>query len=155
MIYCSRVHQPDGSAIRDILASCERNNRRDHVTGMLLFTCDYFVQVLEGSRSSVNRRFLSSIAIDPRHSDIEIMASGTVDFRLFEKWSMQYVAMPRADDPRLTRFSAQGAFDPYAMSSAAIEQFCMSQMLHELHEAAPSRRVAEDQASSQACAGGR
>lgn len=134
MIYCSRARQLDSRSIQQILDACERNNPRDHLTGMLLFTSDYFVQVLEGSRIAVNRRFFASIASDDRHLDIEIMSSGTVDFRLFDKWSMHYVPIARTDDPRLTRFTADGAFNPYAMSSAAIEQFCASQSLFEFQK---------------------
>lgn len=134
MIYCSRARQLDSSAIQKILDACERNNPRNHLTGMLLFTSDYFVQVLEGSRIAVNQRFFATIASDGRHSDIEIMSSGTVDFRLFEKWSMHYVSIARSDDPRLTRFSADGSFNPYKMSSAAIEQFCASQTLFDFQK---------------------
>lgn len=134
MIYCSRAHALDEHAIRQILDACERNNPRDNITGMLLFTSDYFVQLLEGSRTNVNRRFFTTIAGDPRHSEVEIMYSATVDFRVFERWSMHYVPTLRSDDPRLRRFSANGAFDPYQMSSAAIEQFCISQSIKQLSE---------------------
>lgn len=132
MIYCSRARELDEGAIRQILDACERNNPRENITGMLLFTSDYFVQLLEGSRANVSRRFFTTIAADTRHSEVEIMSSGTVDFRLFERWSMHYVPTPRADDPGLRRFSADSSFNPYGMSSAAIERFCIDQCLKQI-----------------------
>lgn len=134
LIYCSRAHDPDEPAIRQILGACERNNPKDHISGMLLFTCDFFVQLLEGSRSAVSRRFLK-IAADPRHSDVEIISSSVSDFRIFDRWSMHYVAIVNASDSSLRRFTVDGTFDPYRMMPSAIEQLCIERSIKATEQA--------------------
>lgn len=124
LIYCSRAQGLDDTAIRQILDACERNNPRDHISGMLLFTSDFFVQLLEGSREAISRRFLK-IAMDTRHADVEILSSNVSDVRIFDRWSMHYVAIPSTSDPGLRRFSSNGTFDPYRMTPTAIEQLCI------------------------------
>lgn len=136
LIYCSRACEPDENKIHQILGSCLRNNPKDHVTGMLLFTSDFFVQLLEGSRSAVSERFLK-IAADPRHRDVEILSSGPSELRIFDRWSMHYITVPNGSDEGLRRFSMQGNFDPYEMTATAIEQLCIERSVKALQQNQP------------------
>ncbi|MCR9151248.1 MAG: BLUF domain-containing protein [Rhodobacteraceae bacterium] len=133
LIYCSRARNLDETAIRQILDACERNNPKDYISGMLLFTSDFFVQLLEGSRSAISQRFLK-IAIDPRHADVEILSSNVSDVRIFDRWSMHYVAVASASDASLRRFSSNGTFDPYRMTPSAIEQLCIDRSVQAAQE---------------------
>lgn len=125
LIYCSRAVSPSRVDLEDILAACARNNPAAHVTGMLLFTGDCFMQVLEGGRGPVSRCF-QRIAADARHCDVEVVHAGPADFRLFERWSMRYVPQTGPGAPDFIRFGADDRFDPFAMSAASVEQLCLS-----------------------------
>lgn len=124
LIYCSRPVAPARCDLEGILDACERNNPVSHVTGMLLFTSDCFLQLLEGGRGAVNACF-QKISRDRRHSDIEVVSSGPIDFRLFDRWSMHYVAGAGAGACDLRRFAANGRFDPFETTPSGIEQFCV------------------------------
>jgi Sensors of blue-light using FAD. len=90
IIYASRAEGVSKQDINDILAACERNNPRRHITGMLLFDNGHFLQLLEGRRAAVSERLLK-IARDPRHHDLEVLTCGPIDARLFTDWSMHHV----------------------------------------------------------------
>lgn len=124
LIYCSRPVAPTRGDLKGILEACERNNPVSHVTGMLLFTSDCFVQLLEGGRGAVNACF-QKISRDRRHDDIEVVSSGPIDFRLFERWSMHYVSIAGASACDLRRFAASGRFDPFETAPSVIEQLCV------------------------------
>lgn len=133
LIYCSRTNGIDEGDIEQILQACERNNLRDNLSGMLLFTSDFFLQLLEGDRSAVSARF-RAIAGDSRHRDVEVISSGAVDFRLFERWRMHYQPCAMSLEPTLRRYSAHGGFDPYDMSSSAVEQLCLDWSVRAMQE---------------------
>jgi len=68
------------------------NNRRDDVTGLLLFNGKRFLQVLEGPRDAVDRTF-ARIHADPRHRAVVKLREGSTDVREFGEWAMAF------DDP--------------------------------------------------------
>jgi hypothetical protein len=109
--------------IEQILGACQRNNPEVHVTGMLLFTAANFLQLLEGPRSGVNERF-QRISGDARHRDLEVIGAGPIDLRLFDGWSMQYIPQCDSMTSMLSRYAADGRFNPYEMSTSAVEHLC-------------------------------
>lgn len=60
------------------------------VTGVLVFTGEAFIQILEGPDEAVTA-LLESISRDHRHSDVEVMTTKLTHERLFSKWSMGFV----------------------------------------------------------------
>lgn len=89
MAYCSRsqVSMDSLLLIADILAVSQRNNRRDDITGALLYSEGVFFQVVEGAPVDLDR-LLRRLGSDPRHSDIHVIARAPVTGRLFGEWSM-------------------------------------------------------------------
>lgn len=73
--------------IADILAVSQRNNRRDNITGALVYSDGIFFQVVEGAPEDLDR-LLGRLTEDPRHSDIKIVLRLAVSGRLFADWSM-------------------------------------------------------------------
>ncbi len=124
LIYCSHPINPSMETVRDILKACERNNPERNLTGMLLFTSNCFLQVLEGGRSAINTQF-QIISRDTRHTDIEIIGYRDIDFRSFDQWSMFYVAHTAETMRHLSRYSASATFDPYQMTDTVAEQLCL------------------------------
>jgi len=95
LIYTSLAKaDTDKAAIRDILASSERNNSANAITGLLLFDGDRYIQILEGAESEVENLF-HVISADPRHKNLELLHKGPVLGRSFESWRMAYEALPK------------------------------------------------------------
>lgn len=135
LIYCSRPHvEMTRDDIEQILSACQRNNPLVHVTGMLLFTASSFLQLLEGSRLGVNERF-QKISGDPRHRDVEVIGAGPIDLRLFDRWSMHYISQCEPMTSTLSRYAAAGRYNPYEMSTSAIEHLCRDLSAETHHDA--------------------
>lgn len=96
IVYCS--HNLIAPAKRDerrdvdlqqILDASRRNNSASDVTGALLFNQEYFAQVLEGPRASVERTF-ERIQRDRRHGQVTVVDNGFADHRDFPEWAMAH-----------------------------------------------------------------
>jgi hypothetical protein len=124
--YADGLSQDD---LTDILAACERNNPAAHLTGMLLFDSGRFVQLLEGPRDALTKRFLS-IASDPRHHGVEILVAGPIDSRLFGDWSMHYVPAHGSRADLLRKYRCSDEFIPGEMSTSALEHLCLDFAAH-------------------------
>lgn len=75
--------------LRNLLVVCERNNRRDQISGMLLYKDGNFMQVLEGAEEVV-RKTHTRIASDPRHVGLITLLQGPQKERQFPDWSMGF-----------------------------------------------------------------
>lgn len=118
LLYASRATEAlrsDGLAT--ILRQSKRNNPRHGVTGVLCFSGDIFLQVLEGGRASVNAVF-HRIASDPRHRDVELLSYEEIDERRFAGWSMGQVDMERLNPALVLKYSATTVLDPYSVSGS-------------------------------------
>ena len=92
LIYCSRNALSSGKGsllneIRQILSVSQRNNKRDGITGFLIYDKDWIVQILEGERSAVTITY-DRICRDKRHSDIVKISAIDNQPRLFPDWAM-------------------------------------------------------------------
>ena len=108
VLYCSRSTIP-GSAmaisaeIDAILAVSRANNRRDGITGGLLFSDGCFAQVLEGSLAAIEATF-ERIQCDTRHGDVTILQSSPITQREFADWTMAFAGtQSRRSDHSLAR----------------------------------------------------
>lgn len=96
LVYVSSMLGDDESTLAGILESSQRNNTRNHITGMLLYYGGSFMQVLEGEKAAVHETY-ARICRDPRHQGITIMMDEEVAERQFPQWSMGYRHL-RAED---------------------------------------------------------
>lgn len=109
-----RSSGPMADLFSAILATSVANNRRDDVTGALIYDRKWFAQVLEGTEELVSRTF-ERILRDPRHSDVSLVKMETVTERRFGFWWMAGAAC-RDDNPELFRqYAEDGRFDPSLM----------------------------------------
>ncbi|MDP3802810.1 MAG: BLUF domain-containing protein [Phenylobacterium sp.] len=84
VIYASEAVGATGAStlsIAQILGVSERNNRRDHVTGCLMFHEGHILQALEGARGDLDR-LMRRILTDPRHTGVRILSDMPVAARL-------------------------------------------------------------------------
>jgi len=116
LMYASRAAEPvKPETLNAILKKSTVNNPRVGVTGVLCFSGDIFLQVLEGGRSQVSALY-NRIAQDPRHHDVELLSYEEIDERSFAGWSMGQVNMNRLNPALLLKYSATAVLDPYAVS---------------------------------------
>lgn len=77
-------------SIAQILGASHVNNRRDHLTGILLFHRGQFMQVIEGGRADLDR-LLKRVEADPRHTRVRFLTNGPASDRRFGAQPMTQV----------------------------------------------------------------
>jgi len=75
------------------------------LTGALVFSGRYFVQILEGSAASVDN-LLGIIRADARHSNMIVINDRSIERRSFSKWRMAYVGPSVFVDRQVGRLAA-------------------------------------------------
>ena len=106
LIYSSvRNENCTDAEIKNILASCEKNNPGKNITGVLVHSDNYFLQFLEGEASEIMELY-NHIKKDPRHSKCILLNKGTIDKRMFPSWHMGYKDAGKGEVDLLTQSSA-------------------------------------------------
>jgi len=116
LIYAS--HAPEAvsaKVIGDILSEAQTHNLTHGITGLLCFSQNVFVQVLEGGRTEVNRLYQKLIR-DNRHQDITLLKYEEIVERRYANWAMARVELDKINMSLLLRYSEQAGLDPYAVS---------------------------------------
>ena len=99
LIYVSAASQPFNQAELDaLLEKSRRNNRRDSITGMLLYRDGDFLQVLEGPEPTVRATY-ARIGRDRRHGGFILLDESHVEQRAFSDWAMGFRRVTPADQP--------------------------------------------------------
>ncbi len=99
VVYRSKaVREMSPPALRDLTVTSQARNRREAVTGLMLYDNGQFFQWLEGPPKSVDR-LMGSICQDPRHTGIEILNNQSAPARTFGDWNMKLAAEYPAVDP--------------------------------------------------------
>lgn len=73
--------------LKDILEVSVCNNKREDLTGLLLFIEGTFMQLLEGKEEAV-KATMGRIFADQRHKQIIVLEEGPLQQRNFPDWSM-------------------------------------------------------------------
>jgi hypothetical protein len=116
LMYASRATEPvRPEALSAILKKSTHNNPTVGVTGVLCFSGDIFLQVLEGGRSQVSKLY-NCITQDPRHKDVVLLSYEEIEERSFASWAMGQVNMSRLNPAMLLKYSESAVLDPYAVS---------------------------------------
>jgi len=71
----------------NIAESSQRNNAELEITGLLLYSGDHFVQLIEGPREHLTSVY-DRICADPRHTAVRRLINSDCTRRLFGQWSM-------------------------------------------------------------------
>jgi Sensors of blue-light using FAD len=107
LMYRSRDQVPPedrADELADLFARARSNNQRRDITGALLVTGHWFVQVLEGEEAEV-RSLFARIRSDARHDGVELLSAGRADERIFVHWSMARVAVDDSYIPLIAQIS--------------------------------------------------
>lgn len=123
LIYASKVtdqlYNEDG--VVDIAKKASQKNETLNVTGVLYFDNNYFLQCLEGSRSTVNKLY-STIVDDPRHSDVLLLQYGEINTRSFSDWGMGLALPTKSKRPLLLKYSPNKHFNPFEISGESAKK---------------------------------
>lgn len=96
LVYTSRETRAFTPAdLEDLLRQSRDANRRQGLTGMLLYKGGQFLQVLEGNPPDVDRLY-DRIAHDPRHQRLVVLLREPIGRRRFADWTMGFRDL---DDP--------------------------------------------------------
>jgi hypothetical protein len=121
LMYASRATASfEAEGMGPILRQARANNAREGLTGALCLcnTGHLFIQVLEGGRNAVSRRY-SRIAADPRHTDVTLLQYEEIAERRFSGWAMGQVNMSRLNPALLLKYSELPTLDPWAIPGSA------------------------------------
>ena len=119
LMYASRAAEPvKPETLNAILKKSTSHNPSVGVTGVLCFSGDIFLQVLEGGRSQVSALY-NRIAQDPRHHDVVLVNYDEIAERSFAGWAMGQVNMARLNQALILKYSETGNLDPWSVSGHA------------------------------------
>ncbi len=86
---------PSAADLDSLLRSAQLRNRREGVTGLLIYDRGSFFQWLEGPAQGLARVW-DSIRRDPRHQQVKVLREQTLPRRFFQAWDMRLARRPRA-----------------------------------------------------------
>ena len=116
LMYASRAAETvRPETLNTILKQSTSHNPGVGVTGVLCFSGDIFLQVLEGGRSQVSKLY-NRIGQDTRHTDVVLLSYEEIEERSFAGWAMGQVNMSRLNPALLLKYSEAAVLDPYAVS---------------------------------------
>lgn len=88
LIYVSRSSEPmTQDEVLELLRPFQHHNRRNGISGCLIYKDGEFMQLLEGNKETV-LALRDRIRADTRHSDFRIVAEGLLHQRTFTDWGM-------------------------------------------------------------------
>lgn len=119
LIYASLRRSRSPRDMVEILEKSEARNAVDAITGALVMTPDYYVQLLEGERRVVDARY-HRICRDLRHSHVGLILFEEVDERLFPDWSMTAVDLSEGD--LIAPYTEGKEFRPEELPRAVVER---------------------------------
>jgi len=119
LLYASRAASPLTAPVVDaILAQSRDHNPKLGITGMLCYSDDLFLQVLEGGRDEVCELF-NTIVRDDRHRNVRILSFEEIPERRFGAWTMGHVNIARVNPSLLLKYAERPVLDPFACSGRA------------------------------------
>jgi hypothetical protein len=90
VLYSSTIQGLDHQKlIEEILLQSRKNNKKNDLSGILLFRNGDFLQLLEGDKINVYHT-LKKIRDDNRHKGMKILFEGEIQKRVFEGWQMAF-----------------------------------------------------------------
>jgi hypothetical protein len=98
IVYCSQAtHDMAPEELVELLECARRHNAEQGVSGMLLYSSQSFLQMLEGDAASLDETY-ARIARDDRHTNLRVLLRADVPARMFPDWTMGF---EHVDDEQL------------------------------------------------------
>ena len=106
------------AVIEGILEQSRTQNPPRGITGILCYSGDVFIQVLEGGRDEVCELF-NAIVRDQRHTHVRLLAYDEIRERKFSNWTMGHVDLSRINPGLLLKYHEKAVLNPFACSGDA------------------------------------
>ncbi len=122
LVYVSQVHIAEDLfefELSRIVDTARTFNAVNSVTGLLLYSDRYFIQLLEGDRGIVTDLF-AAIHADDRHKRCELLDVGGIHYRSFADWDMACLGLHDLPARHVKRFCSDGYLNPFEMSPDAV-----------------------------------
>ena len=118
-VYASRAASSLTSAmVEDILDKSRSHNPASGITGILCYSGDVFIQVLEGGRDAVCDLY-NAIVRDGRHTHVRLLVFEEIRERKFCNWTMGHVDLSKVNPGLLLKYGERPVLDPFSSSGAA------------------------------------
>jgi len=116
LLYASRPATPLTAPVIDsILEQSRANNPKAGITGVLCYSDDVFIQVLEGSRDVVCELY-NTLVRDGRHQHIRILSFEEIRERRFGGWTMGQVNISKVNPTLLLKYAERPELNPFDCS---------------------------------------
>ena len=123
LIYCSTPNvEVNKQIIDDIVNVSIENNKKMSITGVLCFDDKYFLQWVEGPRSSINDLYCRLIK-DDRHKELVLLDYSPISSRNFPHWSMTSICAKSIKEATLLKYVYENDYNPYTFSADAAKTF--------------------------------
>ena len=125
LLYVSRATESTTESLEAILQRARRHNAEHGITGILCYSNNIFMQLLEGSRDEVNCLY-SEIQRDSHHTNVQLLHYDEITEREYPGWTMGLVDIDQLNTSIILKYSEGPDFNPYAnsgwMSLAMLEE---------------------------------
>jgi len=119
LLYASRATRPITSAAHEsILEQSRAHNPKLGITGVLCYSDDVFIQVLEGGRDEVCELY-NTIVRDERHQNVRILSFEEIRERRFGNWTMGQVNLAKVNPSLLLKYGERAELNPFGCSGQA------------------------------------
>ena len=119
LLYASRASSPTDASVYDsILEQSRVRNPKLGITGILCFSENLFIQVLEGGRDEVCELY-NTIVRDGRHQHVRILGFEEIRERRFGSWTMGQVNLAKVNPALLLKYSERAELNPFEGSAHA------------------------------------
>lgn len=119
LLYASRSAAPLQAQVIDaILAQSRDRNPKLGITGMLCYSDDLFLQVLEGGRDEVCELY-NTIVRDDRHTNVRLLSFEEIAERRFGSWTMGHVNVATVNPSLLLKYAKLPVLNPFNCSGQA------------------------------------
>ncbi|MBP7610259.1 MAG: BLUF domain-containing protein [Steroidobacteraceae bacterium] len=119
LLYASRAATPLIASVQDsIMEQSRAHNPEMGITGVLCFSDDLFIQVLEGGRDAVCELY-NTIVRDDRHQNVRILSFEEIRERRFGSWTMGQVNLAKVNPALLLKYGERAELNPFIGSGQA------------------------------------
>jgi hypothetical protein len=125
LLYVSKIARIDPELknnLINILDQAVDFNYRNGITGVLYYGHGYFVQCIEGQKSTIDDLFYNRIIKDERHINCEILYYSENEANLFTRWSMKFSPINKKISDFFMQYHLE-EFNPYLFTAETIEKF--------------------------------
>ena len=119
LLYASRASTPTDASVYDsILEQSRARNPKLGITGILCFSENLFIQVLEGGRDEVCELY-NTIVRDGRHQHVRNLSFEEIRERRFGSWTMGQVNLAKVNPALLLKYGERAELNPFEGSAHA------------------------------------